>query len=582
MMQIMRTLSERLNIILIMIVCLAAFLRLYNANWDHGAHLHPDERAIVLATLPLKMPKSISEFLNPASSLNPHFFAYGNLPIYLLKISSNAVSIINPSFATYDKINLVGRVISALADLFTIILIYKIGKLLFDKKLGLAASFIYAFSVFPIQTSHFYAVDILLTFFITLTLYRILRFYKNPGFQNSIPLGVSFGLALSTKISALPIIVPILFALLIDFVLVFLSQPRKIENWLLHVGRLMKGIVKNGIFITIATLITFFATQPYALIDFKEFISQNLQQSQMTRSAYTFPYTLQYVGKIPYIYELSNIFLWGLGPILFSLTVAGLVLLVTRLKTFPNQKRAEIFILLTFLTVYFLIVGKFAVGWMRYMLPLYPMFAIFAGFCIQVVFLKVDTTKKIIVRSLIKTLILTLIIIWPLSFFTIYTHPNSRVAATNWINANVPSNSKITSEVWDDRLPLYSTNQYNFIDLSLYDQPDNNAKWQNLSQKIESADYIIIASNRLYTPIQKLSDCARFTTCFPIASRYYKQLFEGKLGFKETAEFSSYPTIPLLNIKVVDDHADESFTVYDHPKVFIFKKTTVVKSVPIM
>ena len=73
------------KIILLLIILLGAFLRLYNLNWDQGYHLHPDERAITMFTLPLNFPTSISEFLSTTSPLNPHFFAYGSLPMYLLK-----------------------------------------------------------------------------------------------------------------------------------------------------------------------------------------------------------------------------------------------------------------------------------------------------------------------------------------------------------------------------------------------------------------------------------------------------------------------------------------------------------------
>jgi hypothetical protein len=52
-------------------------------------------------------------------------------------------------------------------------------------------------------------------------------------------------------------------------------------------------------------------------------------------------------------------------------------------------------------------------------------------------------------------------------------------------------------------------------------------------------------------------------------------LFDGKLGFKKVAEFSSYPTIKLFNRKIFefkDEEAEETWTVFDHPVIRVYKK----------
>jgi len=47
------------------------------------------------------------------------------------------------------------------------------------------------------------------------------------------------------------------------------------------------------------------------------------------------------------------------------------------------------------------------------------------------------------------------------------------------------------------------------------------------------------------------------------------------LGFQKIAEFTSYPRLELgtWKLEFADLSADESFTVYDHPRVIIFQKT---------
>ncbi|MDO8610585.1 MAG: hypothetical protein Q7R95_08620, partial [bacterium] len=99
-------------------------------------------------------------------------------------------------------------------------------------------------------------------------------------------------------------------------------------------------------------------------------------------------------------------------------------------------------------------------------------------------------------------------------------------------------------------------------------------KWQEINSILIKSDYIIIASNRLYIPLQKLSDCSKYSKCYPITAKYFKRLFNNQIGFEKIKEFSSLPHFQILNMKfdIDDSSADESFTVYDHPKIFIFKK----------
>ena len=165
------------------------------------------------------------------------------------------------------------------------------------------------------------------------------------------------------------------------------------------------------------------------------------------------------------------------------------------------------------------------------------------------------------------------IFIWPLSFMHIYSKPNTRVLASNWINQNIPAGKTLAIEHWDDGLPLFGGQNYKILTLELYN-PDTPYKWQIINQQLAQTDYIIIASNRLYTPLMKLTNCQKLPDgrCYTQTAEYYKKLFNGALGFKKVAEFAVYPIIPILNIPINDQTADESFTVYDHPKIMIFKK----------
>jgi len=591
---------------LLLIIALGAFLRFYGINWDQGHHLHPDERAIVMFTTPLQFPKSLDEFLSPQSPWNPHFFAYGNFPLYLLKATASLLANFDPLYLSYEKINLVGRAISAIADIGTLILIYFLAKKLSNQTVGLLAAFFYAISVFPIQAAHFYAVDALLTFFIILTLYQLVRFYEKPSIKNSILAGIFFGLSLATKISAIPLVIAVVTAIVIDFVLLVIKQPHKPHIWFPHLPRFLKRLILDGVIITIFTIITFAILQPYAIIDFQEFWRQSMQQRQMTYDAFTFPYTLQYVGKIPYLYELKNIFLWGQGPILATFSFLGTIYIsvIAIIKLYSSSEKrsdesrsfssrqARTIILLCFFWIYFLVVGNFAVAFMRYMLPLYPLLSLFAAvFFNRLLSFRASAASRGIshnslwgmrslhaLRLVGMTVIIILILVWPISFMHIYTKPNTRVLASQWIYQNIPPNKIIAREHWDDGMPIGGNIFYQTLELPIYEM-QNPLRENQIYQMVQRADYIILASNRLYAPLQRISkNCQKWNLpedrCSHNANRYYERLFSGELGYKKVAEFSVFPKLEIRNLKleIDDSSADESFTVYDHPKVIIFEK----------
>jgi hypothetical protein len=297
---------------------------------------------------------------------------------------------------------------------------------------------------------------------------------------------------------------------------------------------------------------------------------------RMTKDAFTFPYTFQYVGKAPVIYELKNIFLYGQGPFIASLSFLGVVLALFTFIRERHEKRGQMgILLLIFFFVYLTVVGSFAIGFMRYMLPLYPLLCLFGAYFTNklISFLSLKTTRFLF---LFYILYFILIVAWPLSFLSIYTREHTRIKASKWINQFIPAGSSIAVEHWDDALPLSGIEKFNVLTYPLY-EADTKEKWEIMESYLAKTDYIIISSNRLYVPLQKLTNCQKLPVgrCYTRTASYYKSLFDGSLGFKKVAEFTAYPKLKIGNVEIEinDDKADESFTVYDHPKVMIFKKT---------
>jgi len=123
--------------------------------------------------------------------------------------------------------------------------------------------------------------------------------------------------------------------------------------------------------------------------------------------------------------------------------------------------------------------------------------------------------------------------------------------------------------------------------LQLY-HDDTIEKRESLLNWLDEADYIIIGSNRLYASIPRLP------TRYPLTIAYYRALFSGELGFELVADFTSYPALGPFQfpdteepfpvpqaryqyraapVSVPMPPAEEAFSVYDHPRVLIFRKT---------
>ncbi len=600
-------------IALLGVVVLVFVLRIYNLNWDANNHLHPDEREIMIKAQCLglqSVPAGCPSVVDPA---NPHFFAYGSFPMYLLALVAHGLAHLfggwhglptdGGSFDDYDHFTLVGRVLSALFDTGTVLVVGLIVRRMAGRWWGIFAAAFVAFTAFEVQLAHFYAVDTVMTFFVTLTLFGALGLAgfrreqigaRPAGSEPELPklgatagwallTGIAFGLALTSKVSAAPLIVPILLA--------FIIRWRKIglHGW----SDVLFGAILTGV----TTFVTFAVTMPYFFLDSKDFWAAINQEGALARGTIVYPYTIQFAHRTPYLDQLKNIFTWDLG---FWLALAGCAGVIYAVARVWRRWDDVLLVPLAWIVIYFGYTGSFYTKFSRYQLPIFPMLAVLAALLLSDLHARLSAVDALTlpplgqsrwarVAALAQRPLALASGAWQrlhlrrwlapalagitifgglfltLAFLKMYTEPMTRLAASDWIYKNVPQGSVLTDEIWDDRVPLGRPGQspysFTYVDLDLYSN-DSPSKAQQLGVQLAQSDVIVLASNRLYTSITRVPEM------YPMTSNYYHLLFAHKLGFHLIKTFANHPHLGPFQLP--DDTADESFSVYDHPTVWIF------------
>lgn len=666
------------------VLLLAAFaLRIYGLNWDDGQYLHPDERYIVEYVLVgrIHWPSSWHNLFDPAhSSLNPRSddpatgkprdFAYGALPLFVTGAAAQVMTwITGVNWHATDHVYKVGRFLSALLDTLTVLLIFLIGRRVFSKRVGLAAAVIAALAPMSIQLAHFFTTDSWLTFFVAVTILWSIRAAESGKARWFAAAGAGFGLAMATKGSVFTLAGLLAVTAAYDF-----WRRLKDEQY----GHALRQSVSNLCLAGLCTVAAFALFEPYALARPNIYINAIRNQAHIVSGSFDVPFTRQYIGTTPVVYQVEQLVKWGFGPVAGVLAIVGLIPLVVR---FLRRRAAGETVLLAWFLGYGLVITIPETKFMRYLAPLVPVLAICGGLAFEVIW---QFARRHLNRGLAMAVPSALVLgafLWTASFSTIYAHENTRLAASRWIYANIPPGSAISSEYWDDALPYDlvpgltgADHQYQNVSFDLYPDyptvsdvqaigkaltteavtaaagksvagddiatasanlkkltPDlaklpeaqrsalagaldtaassltpaagdlagashdlaaqlrsnsellgpslekfadtlsktaNNEASNVIYRDLQQSDYIILSSNRL------LDSIPRSPWRYPVQIRYYQLLQSGQLGFQLVADFHQYPHLGPITFP--DQHVDESFTVYDHPRVLIYKKTNLI------
>ena len=195
------------------VVALAGSVRFHDLDWDEGTHVHPDERYLTMVVSAVRFPgeltgpdggavcsgfgsclklywNSAESPLNPASYDQFSDYVYGTLPLFTTRATARWVDgacgdapqvlaslyrrlmfgttdLCTPgTYTGYSGIHLVGRSLSGLADLVTLLGLVLLARTLYGGRTALLSGMLYALAPLPIQHAHFFVVDSFATVFV--------------------------------------------------------------------------------------------------------------------------------------------------------------------------------------------------------------------------------------------------------------------------------------------------------------------------------------------------------------------------------------------------------------------------------
>lgn len=537
--------------ILMAIALLALLLRLYGSMFAVG--FHPDERHIVMVVNDMRWP-----------DLNPRSFAYGSLPFYILYGVTKALAWIQPEWGNYDGCFMVGRKLSALFGAATV---FATGVLVLELcgsfLAAVAAALLLAANPFHIQNSHFYTVDGLLTMLVTFVMVFLIRSVRQRDVGYLRTATILSGLAFSTKLAALTLILPVGMTLLYTW----WTNSSERRSWL--------DLVKEVLNLTAMAILASFVTMPYAVLDFQTFYQHIHEQSTMVAGLWVPPYTIQYQETLPFLYHLDQMLRFTIGPMVATASAVGLFLACTRAW---RSKDPAFLVFLTWAGSFFLSIAGATVKFPRYLLPIYPTLMICAAFVIASPPSPLRR-KRWLAHQVLSAAIVLSGLFYGFRFISIYNTTHTWMSASTWIYATFPAGTKIIGEHWDDKIPLslpipggdpskyaVDTKQK---EIPIYEH-DSPQKWVEICETLAHVDVIALPTARTYGAVP------RRPSTYPTTIGYYRALFDGSLGFSLVYTEKVRPT--LFGLELPDELGDESLSVYDHPKVIIFRKDKVLSA----
>lgn len=514
------------------VLLIGIFLRFYNLLWGAPYFFHPDERNVVYAISQLSFP----------SQMNPHFFAYGSLPIYIVFFTSTIFSFILKIPNDFSFIVFWLRFFSAFLSCLIVISTYSITKRLVNKSVGSIAAFFSLFSTGLIQFAHFGTFELWTTFFSLWLFYFSVKLSQEKTKFLIIMAALISGVLISIKVSNVVLIV---FPIICMFLYYAKDIKKNIFPFLLSVFVLL--LIIGAVYI---------GSNLYVLLDTNDFLSSMHYESSVALGSLPVFYTGSFFNTIPVVFQFFYVYPFLINPLLTIFFIP--IFLFVLIKGF-RQKNNSSMLVITYYLLLFIPQAILFVKWTRYMVPTLPFIYILLGIGLGYISHKY--------QKILLILLCIVSIIFTFAFAkTVYFSDDTRVLASRWAQNNISSDKHVLAEPYDLGILPFNPLFKEITLLPAYDIDQNIQTYETFKHDIQNGEVFI-------SPSQRLSHSRLINKKnFPYGSEFYTNLLEEKTQFKLVYKTPcdvfckiTYMGNPLFNV-------EETAVVFDRPTVMVFQK----------
>ena len=469
-----RKIFERIiEVLSLILIGLGIFFRFYNMNWDSGALLHPDEYGLTNTLTQLRMPSTISDYFNtriaPMSPYNKYdlngetiangpdnTMRWGQLPMLLIRTTAEALN-----RTGYQELRTLGRYLSALMDVGSIIILFVIAHKLLDRTAALLSCALYSLCVQSIQQSHFMTVDNFAVFFTMLTLLSAVNIAQNnylerdtsgvykmkrSGWFAMMRFGLFLGMTICCKVNLAMLGLILAPAVFISFADVKLSRRKDF-------GRIITLAATSALTAIAVMVLACRLFQPMMFraktgnTSFFTFAlnpdwvrSMNVAATESSGIGGG-PPSEQWSHRPAFFFAWENQVLWGMG---LPLGIAVWAFLIMGwINIFHSKEKnlwKSLLLPLFWATLFFLFMSTRFVKNNRYFLPVYPSFCLGAAWGLLAWYRRSKGGLSRLLCCLSGLIIIGGTVVWSSAFMkTVYGQKHSRVEAVEWIYDNIPS-----------------------------------------------------------------------------------------------------------------------------------------------